>query len=74
MVFRSTFSTVIQACNVPDVNASGKPEAKPSNSIKSELRWLNKAMMRLNMKNPFPCSESVQEQGKRRTEINGRFL
>jgi len=40
MVFRLTFSTVIQACNVPDVNAKGRPEAKPNRSRMAVLRWV----------------------------------
>jgi hypothetical protein len=34
------FSTVIQACSVPEVSASGKPEAKPSSRRMAELRWV----------------------------------
>ncbi len=41
MVRMSSPSTVIHACSVPEVNASGRPEAKPSSSIAPMRRLRN---------------------------------
>jgi len=41
MVRISSPSTVIQACSVPEVSASGRPEAKPSNNM-APMRRLRK--------------------------------
>jgi hypothetical protein len=41
MVFRSTPSTVSQACKVPDVSASGRPETNPNGSITRRRRFNN---------------------------------
>jgi hypothetical protein len=41
MAFRLTPSTVNQACNVPAVSASGKPEEKPSSSSAAMRRLPN---------------------------------
>jgi len=38
MVARLTPSTVIHACSVPPVRASGNPEAKPSRKMTARLR------------------------------------
>lgn len=43
MVFRSNPATVIQACSVPEVSASGKPEAKPRHSKMRERCWVSVA-------------------------------
>src|SRR5258706_11990408 len=47
IVLTSSPSTVIQACSVPDDNAKGRPEAKPSTSAAAIRGFVNSARWRL---------------------------
>ena len=66
MVLRSTPSTVNQACNVPDVSASGRPERNPKGSITRRRRFNNEAKLEEpGITETHRCESGLDETGRR---------